>query len=381
MIEIPGKIPIRIHPLFWVMILLLGFLNSFTFDGTLIWAVVIFFSVLVHEYGHALTALFFGQQAEINLVVFGGLTVREGKRLDFWKDFLIVLNGPLFGFILCGASFLLLQKMPDNLKTTAFGYAATVAVFVNLFWTFINLLPIQPLDGGKLLEIALEGFFGVTGLKIALFLSCIVSLGLALLCFALQNVILGIILFFFFFEGARLFRDALVLKATDRDLELLQLKKEADTYVQEGHISQARECYEKIVQKTGQGVLFLESLLELTKLLVALGEKEKAYTRLQPYQKKLSVDGLLFLYNLAFNIKEWKEVTNLAHRTYQVDPTAIRALQNAMAYAELKFVEESVGWLECAIREGLPNAKEHLNNPHFDPIRNTDAFFSLSKRV
>ena len=98
------KIPLKISPFFWVTAGLIGWINSMgtfhPFILTLIWIGVIFVSILIHEYGHALTSRYFGQHPRIQLVAFGGLTIPEGKRLKGWREFLVVLNGPLFGFLL-----------------------------------------------------------------------------------------------------------------------------------------------------------------------------------------------------------------------------------------------------------------------------------------
>ena len=99
-------IPVRVSPLFFLTAALIGFLWSNTLMGTLIWMMIIFVSVLVHEYGHALTAKAFGQSPRIELVAFGGLTIPQGKRLSlrklhrtppdrnrFWPDTLRLLYG------------------------------------------------------------------------------------------------------------------------------------------------------------------------------------------------------------------------------------------------------------------------------------------------
>ena len=54
MIRIPGKIPIAISPLFWIFAALIGYLNSMSLVGTLIWMGIIVVSVLFHEFGHLL---------------------------------------------------------------------------------------------------------------------------------------------------------------------------------------------------------------------------------------------------------------------------------------------------------------------------------------
>lgn len=109
MIVIPGRIPIAIHPLFWIFAAFIGWFYTQTFIGVLIWVGIIFFSVLIHEFGHALTAVVFKQKTQIQLVALGGLTSYEGPKLRFWQQFLIAFNGPLFGFFLFLFTTLLLQ--------------------------------------------------------------------------------------------------------------------------------------------------------------------------------------------------------------------------------------------------------------------------------
>jgi hypothetical protein len=74
MIEIPGRIPLAIHPFFWVFAALIGWMNSQTILGTLIWVGIIVVSVVVHEFGHAITAVLFKQKARIQLIALGGVT-------------------------------------------------------------------------------------------------------------------------------------------------------------------------------------------------------------------------------------------------------------------------------------------------------------------
>ncbi|MGK3945536.1 hypothetical protein ABK046_45240, partial [Streptomyces caeruleatus] len=91
MIKFGRSIPIVIHPIFWLIVAFIGWLNAQSFVGTLIWVGVILFSLLVHEFGHSLTAKAFGQTVQIELVAMGGVTFHEGKKLKKWQDFLIVL--------------------------------------------------------------------------------------------------------------------------------------------------------------------------------------------------------------------------------------------------------------------------------------------------
>src|SRR5947209_5378336 len=102
MIRIPGRIPVAVHPTFWLFAALVGYANSMSVLGTMVWVAIIFISILFHEFGHALTALLFGKSPRIELVAFGGVTYHEGEKLPFWKQFFIVFNGPFFGFLLYG---------------------------------------------------------------------------------------------------------------------------------------------------------------------------------------------------------------------------------------------------------------------------------------
>lgn len=190
MITIPGKIPIRIHPLFWLLIIAFGWLSTESIQGTVACGAVIFMSVLIHEYGHALTANIFGQKAWIDLVGLGGMTRRRGPSLKFWQEFLIVLNGPLAGFAL----YLLGTGLQSWIGGRMDPFMASVldfAIFINWFWTIFNLLPIQPLDGGSLVSILLETMFGLRGIKIALFLSMLCALALGLLAFLVGWTFVG----------------------------------------------------------------------------------------------------------------------------------------------------------------------------------------------
>src|SRR3954464_9130641 len=66
--------PVRVHPLFWIVSLLMG-LGSGPADPqrTLVWVAVVFVSVLLHELGHGSVQKFYGGHPWITLYSFGGL--------------------------------------------------------------------------------------------------------------------------------------------------------------------------------------------------------------------------------------------------------------------------------------------------------------------
>ena len=65
--------PVRVHPLFWVVTVLLGLQGRADPFETLVWVGVVFVSILVHELGHATLERTFGGHPWITLYSFGGL--------------------------------------------------------------------------------------------------------------------------------------------------------------------------------------------------------------------------------------------------------------------------------------------------------------------
>jgi len=78
-------IPIRVHPLFWIVAVLFG-LSGGGLLYLMIWVAVIFVSIVVHEIGHAVRMRSYGQSPRIVLHGPGGVAPcqpvgRYGKRL------------------------------------------------------------------------------------------------------------------------------------------------------------------------------------------------------------------------------------------------------------------------------------------------------------
>ena len=72
--------PVRIHPLYWLLSLLLAS-GSRNLLYILVFFVVIFVSLLIHELGHAFALRSMGQESQIVLYHGGGLTIPEETRL------------------------------------------------------------------------------------------------------------------------------------------------------------------------------------------------------------------------------------------------------------------------------------------------------------
>jgi len=249
MIHFRGPIPISIYPTFWLFAALIGYLNTLSFIGTLIWVAIIFVSVLFHEFGHALTALMFGQSPRIELVALGGLTHHNGQKLPFWKQFFIVLDGPIFGFLLVIIATVLLQ-LPSFSQGMA-GSILSLTRIVNLFWTIVNLLPVMPLDGGQLLRIILEKIFGLKGFKYAILTSVIIATVISLLFFLTQAYLIGALFFLLAFQSYDTFRRTRHLSENDRDDSLRQQLEKVEELMQTGKKEEAFQLCQEITFETG----------------------------------------------------------------------------------------------------------------------------------
>lgn len=373
MIRVKGFIPIHIYPIFWVLSFAIAFLNSSSIPQIFIWVGIIFVSVLIHEYGHALTAVFFGQKAHIDLLGFGGLTHRHGKKLKKWQDFLVVLNGPLFGFLFCAFCYLIFQFLHPT-EGSLLNYILKSIIFINLFWTVLNLLPIQPLDGGHLLNITLEGLFGLKGLKVGLFISIILAALMTLIGFITHQIFIGIIFFMFMFENYRLFKSSLPMTDSDQDTVLHNMLKNAQKEVRLGNLEGALNELQHIREIAKSGVTYISATELMGEALDQLGKYKEGFLLLEPLQSKLKPESLLLLQRLAFHSNEWKSAAKIGILAYQLFPGFEVALINALSYSMLHEEGPAIGWLQCSIRDGLPNVKSILEKQEFDSIRQSKKF-------
>ncbi|HSX04114.1 MAG TPA: site-2 protease family protein [Rhabdochlamydiaceae bacterium] len=377
MIRIPGRIPIFIHPAFWVVAAIIGFFNSLTFTGTLIWIFVILVSVLIHELGHAITAVVFGLNPRIELVALGGLTYHRGDKLPFLKQFFIVLDGPLFGFFLFLVAFFLL-KVPS----LAAGTSGTIIYYfywVNLVWTILNLVPVMPLDGGQLLRIVLEGAFGLKGFKYSLIIGTLIAGLLSLAFFLFQYFLIGALFFLFAFQSYDIWRSTRNISDKDRSEDLKGEFEKAEADLQAGRKEQAAQEFERIRLEAKKGMLYNLATQYLAFLKYDQGDLEGTYGLLHSIRAELSPEALCLFHRVAYEKKDYSTVTELAGSCFQTMPSAEVALRNAHAHAALSQSRAAVGWLETAFQEGLNHLSKIMQDKIFDPIREDPHFQAFAK--
>jgi Zn-dependent protease len=138
---------------------------------SLLYILSIFFSVLLHELGHCYVAQRLGFKVQdILLWPLGGLASITGlERCKPAQEFWIAIAGPLVSFVLgFGILFITASTgiamhtiVPDLDKGVTwdhFGYLLGVS---NVYLGAFNLLPVYPMDGGRVLKSGVSYLFGV----------------------------------------------------------------------------------------------------------------------------------------------------------------------------------------------------------------------------
>ncbi len=214
-------IPVRINPFFWLVSAYLGWQGR---DGleVLIWVACVFGSILVHEFGHGLTArAFTGQRPTVVLYGMGGLCSYDREERSAWQRVAVLLMGPGAGFLLFlavvafGALFLgVLPFRQAPLRSPPSWYNASVAqayedlIYINLYWGLFNLLPIYPLDGGQVAHVLFKKAAGRQGPRRCFILSLLTAGGLAIYMYTQGDTYKAILLGYLGFINYQLLQAA-----------------------------------------------------------------------------------------------------------------------------------------------------------------------------
>lgn len=182
--------PVRIHPLFWVVMVMVALPAEGTgwteevLSRMALWVGVLFVSILWHELGHAVAMRRYGYTPWIELYGLGGRTGwGNGPARPSPKVRVIVsLAGPFAGFLLGGISFgvgWLVGTGQHWLLDELFEWM----VWVNVLWSACNLVPMLPWDGGLALHGVLDHLTKGRGLRPTAIVTIAVALTIAGLIF------------------------------------------------------------------------------------------------------------------------------------------------------------------------------------------------------
>jgi Zn-dependent protease/CBS domain-containing protein len=135
----PFQLPDQPNSTYWLM-------------GT-VSALLLFFSVLLHELAHSVVAKKGKLKVDkIVLFLFGGVSQIAEEPKSAKEEFKMAFAGPLVSFILAGIFgiiwLFILMPLGSRIISSVFGYLAIINLILGVF----NLLPGFPLDGGRILR-------------------------------------------------------------------------------------------------------------------------------------------------------------------------------------------------------------------------------------
>lgn len=173
-------IPIRVHPSFWLVSVFFSFNYLRTgFEYLLIAIACVFVTILLHELGHALMFRAYWMHSSILLYGFGGLAIPDGHlERRSWR-IIVSLAGPLTNFLIAGVLWGSHYVQPWANSEEHVSFAYVILLNINFYLGILNLLPVWPLDGGKIsrdLWTKNQPYLGiVSSLKMSIFVAIVVS--------------------------------------------------------------------------------------------------------------------------------------------------------------------------------------------------------------
>lgn len=157
---------IRIHVTFLLLLVWIAF-SYYAQGGTeaavqgVVFILLVFACVVLHEFGHALAARRYGVQTpDITLLPIGGVARLQRIPEQPSQELVIALAGPAVNVVIAAALYLALGALPSAQSVELQNPGANLLarlLSVNIFLVLFNLIPAFPMDGGRVLR-ALLGY-------------------------------------------------------------------------------------------------------------------------------------------------------------------------------------------------------------------------------
>lgn len=152
-------IQLRIHVTFLLLIGWLAF-GYYAQGGSAVafWRVIfvllLFVCVVLHEFGHAIAAKSYGiNTPDITLLPIGGVARLERMPEEPRQELIIALAGPLVNVVIALTLFVFVGWRGFSLEHAASGADLLVQLLaINVILVLFNLLPAFPMDGGRVLR-------------------------------------------------------------------------------------------------------------------------------------------------------------------------------------------------------------------------------------
>ncbi len=168
-------------------------------------ALLLFASVLIHEFSHSLVARSLGMRVrDITLFIFGGVSNIGGEVRSARQEFIIAAVGPLASFALAGLFWVLSVSLhgPSPLDVlfgsvralramTPFTAILAYLTAINLVLGAFNLIPAFPLDGGRVLRSIVWGVTRRYGRATAIASTVGLVFGVLMIGLGVVRIVLG----------------------------------------------------------------------------------------------------------------------------------------------------------------------------------------------
>jgi len=417
-------IPVRVEPIFILVMGLLGWANGYTGILIPVFMLVGGASILLHELGHATAQKSFGARPSITLTGFGGYTL--GPVQPRGRSLVVTLAGPAAGFLAAIVGVLLSQVVTSDSRLIE--GALEMLIVVNIFWGVFNLLPILPLDGG---HVASDLF----GLRPAQYLSLAGAVGLGVLGLVTGAPFMAFIAFMFGsqnFAALRADRDQPQLEQLDQgradllrgrnaealetingvvsaggsfEIEVTSAELLAWAHLAEGRPEEARAALDTLrggVSRTSQLVQRMTALAEgkqteplapafvycddvvgamiAARMVSAAGLLDRILEELKdlrPLPGPPKTNGYRALQLGLHHAARFRDAARVGDILFQAEPGPLVAYNVACSWALAGETENALAWLDRAVEQGFRDTTLLDQDNNFDSIRDTDGFRAL----
>jgi Zn-dependent protease/CBS domain-containing protein len=250
---------VRVH-LTFLLFLAWIFAASYASGGpatavnSLVFMVLLFLCVLLHEFGHIFTARAFGVPTPfVTLLPIGGVAQLERIPEEPGQEFLIAIAGPLVNVVI---TILLVAFAGANLQTSAAAGLDNMQISlidrlaaVNLFLALFNMIPAFPMDGGRVLRAVLASRFGyVRATEIAAAIGQFVAFALGFIGLMVNPILIFIAIFVYLAASSE--AHMVALRAVSRGVPVsTAMMTHFETLSPEAHLDGAVQT----LLQTGQG--------------------------------------------------------------------------------------------------------------------------------
>jgi Zn-dependent protease len=377
-------IPVDVQPWF-ALVVGVGALQLRTAAAAAAWAVVVATSVLWHELGHSLAMRRFGYEPSIELHAVGGFAHwPPGASPTARQSLVVSAAGPAAGLLLGGAVWALARQV-GPLPGFA-GYAVAFAVWVNVAWSLFNLLPMLPLDGGRVVDHLSEIATGRSRPRWVGWASALTGGGIVLYAMSHQTMYLALLGAFGVAQGITRIKGSrghafggATVSVTARPPPPRARARRA---LERGNVKAAVAA---LLPEARLGRLEVAELSDLIGGLVELGRLDELVAlcrdRLGTFARREDAGPLARL--AAGALAEAGahahalEVSQLAFRQLGVPYHAYEAAGHLV---RLGRPEEAVRWIEHAIDAGLDCGHTLLTDPDLEPLRDRPDFLEVVAR-